>query len=262
MDYELIKVAKEDHLTILTVNRPEVLNSISAPTSVEMDQALNEFQEDPEAWLLILTGAGDKAFSAGMDLKWFAEHGVEEYRRVMAPLQGLGGITQRVDCYKPLIAAVNGLAFGGGFEMAMSCDIIIAAENATFALPEPRVGIMAGAGGAVRLPRRIPYYAAMSILLTGRRVSAAEAAGLGLVAEVVPQAQLMEAARRWADQILECAPLAIRASKEVAVKSMEMPLPEALTTVFPCQKELFASQDAVEGPKAFAAKRKPQWKGR
>lgn len=262
MSYEFIKVEKEDHLTILTVNRPEVLNCISAPTSVEMDQALNDFEQDPEAWLLILTGAGEKAFSAGMDLKWFSEYGVEEYRRMTAPLKGLGGITQRLDCNKPMIAAVNGLAFGGGFEMALSCDIILAAEHATFALPEPKVGIMAGAGGAVRLPRRIPYYAAMSILLTGRRITAAEAASLGLVAEVVPGDQLMAAARRWAAMVLECAPLAIRASKEVASQSLDLPLSQALTTVFPAQKTLFQSQDAVEGPKAFAAKRKPQWKGR
>ncbi len=262
MSYEFIKVEKEEHLTILTINRPEVMNCISAPTSAEMNQALDEFQEDPDAWLLILTGAGEKAFSAGMDLKWFAQNGREKYMEIMKPLKGLGGICQRVDCYKPMIAAVNGFAFGGGFEMAMACDIILAADTASFALPEPKVGIMAGAGGVIRLPRRIPYWAAMNIIMTGRRVSAAEAQGLGLVAEVVPAAELMEAAKRWAAQILECAPLAIRASKEAALKALDMPMTEALFEVFPGQKVLWASEDAVEGPKAFSEKRKPQWKGK
>lgn len=262
MSYEFIKVEKEDHLTILTINRPEVMNCISAPTSQEMNQALNEFQDDPEAWLCIITGAGEKAFSAGMDLKWFAKNGREKYQEVMKPLKGLGGITQRLDCYKPIIAAVNGFAFGGGFEIALSCDIIIAAEGASFALPEPKVGIMAAAGGVIRLPRRIPYYAAMNIIMTGRRVSAAEAASLGLVAEVVPAEELMDTARRWAAQILECAPLAIRASKEAAMKALDMPMSEALSEIFPGQKVLWASEDAVEGPKAFSEKRKPQWQGK
>jgi len=261
MSYEFIKVEKEGHLTILTINRPEVLNAITPATSMELDQALNEFQEDPQAWVCILTGAGEKAFSAGMDLGWFAQHGKDEYFEVMAPLQGLGGITERLECFKPIIAAVNGFALGGGFEMVLACDIIIAAENASFALPEPKVGIMASAGGAVRLPQRVPYHAAMSILLTGRFINPAEAKDLGLVAEVVPQAELMATAKRWAAQILECAPLAIQASKEVAIKSREMPLRRALVEEFPGQKVMWEAADTEEGPKAFAEKRKPQWKG-
>ena len=262
MDYQEILVEKQDRVTIITINRPQVLNAVSGPLSREMDHALNRFQDDPQAWVCILTGAGDKAFSAGMDLKWFNENGAENYRRIMGKLQGLGGITKRHACYKPLIAAVNGLAFGGGFEMALACDIIIAAEHATFSLPEPRVGLMAAEGGVQRLPRRIPYHAAMSLILTGRRMSAAEARDLGLVSEVAPLAELPAAARKWADMILECSPMAIRAAKETVLRSINLPLEEAMDKVYPGREAMFASEDFAEGQAAFAQRRKPQWKGR
>jgi crotonobetainyl-CoA hydratase len=263
MAYEFIRVEKEDHLTILTINRPDVMNALHPPACKEMDDALESFSNDSESWVAIVTGEGEKAFSAGNDLKWQATHGGQALRKGIDSLKGgFGGITRRFDCFKPLIAAVNGLALGGGFEIALACDIILAAEHATFGLPEPRVGMIAGAGGVHRLPRQIPYHLAMGLLLTARRISAQEAQRLGFVNEVVPPDQLIPAARRWATDILECAPLAIRASKEAAIQGLGFPLQEVIGKVFPGIAAMATSEDFVEGPRAFAEKRKPRWKGR
>jgi enoyl-CoA hydratase/carnithine racemase len=263
MSYELIKVEKKDHVTIVTINRPEVMNSISPPTSAEMDKAFNEFCEDPEAWICIITGAGDRAFSAGNDLKYQATHGSAKMQEIMKGVKGgFAGNTRRFDCFKPFIAAVNGLALGGGFEIALACDIIIASENASFGLPEPRVGLIPGAGGVHRLPRQIPYHAAMSMILTSKRITPQEAMQLGIVSEVVPLADLMATAEKYAAEILKAAPLCIRACKEATLKGLNVTLEEAMATTYPGQVAMYQSQDFIEGPKAFAEKRPPQWKGR
>ena len=225
MSHQFINVEKKGHITILTMNRPEVLNAIHPMISREMSRAINEFDEDAQQWVMIVTGAGDRAFSAGNDLKFTAANGAARVKELMAGLKGgFGGITNRHDCSKPFIAAVNGFAFGGGFEIALACDIIIAAENALFSFPEPRVGLMAAVGGAHRLPRRIPYHLAMEMLLTSNRVGAEQGREYGFVNKVAPSEQLMSTAEAYAGDIMKGAPLSIRASKEAVNAGMDYSL--------------------------------------
>jgi len=262
MGYEFITVEKKDHLTILTINRPERMNALHPPASKELDQAFDDFAGDPDAWVAIITGAGDRSLSAGNDLKWQAEHGVEAVIRGMDDVKGgFAGITSRFDLFKPLICAVNGLALGGGFEIALACDIIIAAEHAQFGLPEPRVGLLAAAGGVQRLPQRLPWHIAMGLMLTGGRMTAQEALKWGLINEIVPLDKLLPAAERWAEQIMECAPLSVKGTKEGAVLGRDKPIQETIHG-FPGLQKVFSSEDAMEGAIAFASKRKPEWKGK
>lgn len=260
MAYEHIRVDREGHVTIITLNRPDVMNALHSPAHFEMHEALDAFAADPEQWVGIITGAGERAFSAGNDLKHQATGG-----EMRSPPTGFAGLTSRFDLNKPLIAAVNGVAMGGGFEIALACDIIVAAEGAVFALPEPRVGLAALAGGLHRLPRAIGVKRAMGMILTGRRVSAAEGVELGFVNEVVPAAELMATARRWAGQIAELSPMSVRASKEAVFKGLDEPTLEAAIrgqNRYPAVSALFTSEDFVEGPLAFSQKRAPNWKGR
>ena len=258
MAYQYIHVEKEDHITTITLNRPEVMNALHPPTSEEMGQAFDDFAADEDAWVAIVTGAGPQAFSAGNDLKVAASG--EKFDVKWSG--GFGGNTNRHDLFKPTIAAVNGVALGGGFEIALACDIIIASENATFGLPEPRVGFVAGAGGIHRLPRYIPQKIAMGMMLRGNRIDAEEAHRLGLVNQVVPPDALMETARSWAREIMECAPISVRLTKQAALLNLHMPLKEAMATPVPLTEVWQNSQDLKEGPLAFAEKRKPNWKGR
>ena len=251
-------VQDEGRVRIVTLNRPEVLNALHADANDELAAVWDEFAARDDLWVGIITGAGERAFSAGNDLKVQAEG----RRRPNGP-NGFAGITQRFNLDKPLIAAVNGWAMGGGFETALACDIIIAAENALFALPEPRVGLIAGGGGVHRLPRVIPMKKAMGMILTGRRVAAREGFELGFVTELVPQGQALEAAKRWAGMILECSPKAVRASKQASYRGLDEPsLERAMRTVYPAQQENLESEDYIEGPRAFAEKRKPNWQNR
>jgi crotonobetainyl-CoA hydratase len=258
MTHRFCIVQDEGHLRIVTLNRPEVLNALHADANDELAAVWDEFAADDNLWVGIVTGAGDRAFSAGNDLKVQAAG----RRRPNGP-RGFAGITHRFDLDKPLIAAVNGWAMGGGFETALACDLIIAAETALFALPEPRVGLIAGAGGVHRLPRSIPLKQAMGMVLTGRRVSAREGYQLGFVTEMVPAGEALAAAKRWAAQIMECSPKAVRASKQAAYRGMDLPtLEAAMRTVFPAQQANLESADYIEGPRAFAEKRRPDWKNR
>lgn len=250
---------RDGRLLVVTLNRPDVMNAIHPAASRELAAVWDEFERDDELWVAIVTGAGERAFCAGNDLKAQAAGG----SLGGAPSSGFGGLTSRYDMVKPLIAAVNGVAMGGGFEIALACDIVVASERAVFALPEPRVGLAALAGGVHRLPRQIGLKNAMGMLLTGRRVDAREGHRLGFVNEVVPHAELMPAARRWAAEILECAPLSVRASKEAAMRGLDAPsLRAAAEAPYEQLKKLVKSEDWVEGPLAFAQKRKPAWKGR
>ena len=262
MSYELITVEKKEQLTIVTINRPDVLNAINPPASAELSRAFNEFDDDPDAWVCIITGSGARAFSAGNDLKYQAQHGGGGVAEKMKDVKGgFGGITARHDCFKPVIAAVNGFALGGGFEIALACDIIIAADTAEFGLPEPRVGMMAAGGGVFRLPRQIPYHLAMGIILASKRITAQEAFLYGIVNEVVPLENLMATAENWAADIMKGAPICVRASKEAAIKGLIYPL-DTIKGDFPLVRAMYESEDYIEGPRAFSEKRPPQWKGR
>lgn len=259
MTYEFAKVERKGRITIVTLNRPEVMNAMHSPAHFELHRVFDEFAADPEQWIAIVTGAGEKAFSAGNDLKWQAAGGQRGWDK-----SGFAGLTERFDCDKPIIAAVNGVAMGGGFEIALACDLIIASENAVFALPEPRVGLAALAGGLHRLPRQIGLKRAMGMILTGRHVSAREGLELGFVNEVVSQGQALAAAERWANMILQNGPMSIRASKQTIHKGLGVSLEQAMAEQrdYPAVRALAASEDYIEGPKAFAEKRAPQWKGR
>ena len=258
MTYKFSLLEKKDHLWIVTLNRPERMNALHSPAHLELDKIFDNFQEDEEAWVAIITGAGDRAFSAGNDLKYQAEGGSME--RVET---GFAGLTSRYNLNKPLIAAVNGVAMGGGFEIALACDLIIASENASFALPEPKVGLAALAGGMHRLPRQIGLKRAMGMMLTGRTVLADEGKELGFVNEVVPQNELLMKAEEWAKMIMECSPVSIRTTKNVAINGLNYSsIEDAMSQKYESVNTLFNSQDFIEGPLAFSQKRKPDWKGK
>lgn len=260
MSFQFIQVEREGPVTVITLNRPETMNAVHSPMHFEMDEALNAFAADEAQWVGVITGAGPRAFSAGNDLKWQASGG-----EMKSPPSGFAGLTLRFDLHKPLIAAVNGVAMGGGFEIALACDLILASETAVFALPEPRVGLAALAGGLHRLPRAIGLKRAMGMILTARRVSAQEGHALGFVHEVTAPDELMPAAKRLAAQICECSPMSIRASKAAVMRGLdEATLEGAIRGQGrdPAMAALFKSEDFVEGPRAFAEKRAPRWSGR
>ena len=254
-DYEFLTVEREEKITTITINRPGVYNALHPPAHFEFDKVFNDFEADPEQWVAIITGAGNKAFSAGNDLKYQAAGGTRE-----RPASGFGGLTQRFNLAKPVIAAVNGFAMGGGFEIALACDLIVASDNAIFALPEPRVGLAALAGGLHRLPRIIPQKQALGMILSGRRVTAKEGKELGFVNEVTSQEDLMPASKRWAEMILECSPMSVRASKQAVYQGLDKStLKDAINSDYPAVEALYESADFIEGPKAFSEKRTPRW---
>ena len=254
---EFCTIDKADHIMTVTLNRPERLNALHPPANAELGEVFDDYAVDDDMWVAIITGAG-RGFSAGNDLRYQAEGG----ERVPTP-RGFGGLTSRFDLAKPVFAAVNGVSMGGGFEIALACDIIIASENALFALPEPKVGLAALAGGLQRLPRQIGSKRALGMILTGRHVSAQEGYELGFVNTVVPHDQLMDEARKWAGWTCECAPLSIRASKDVVQRSLDVAsLQESLRMSYDSVRAMSRSADFIEGPKAFSEKRPPNWTGR
>ena len=253
---KLIGTELSDGILTITLNRAQALNSLNAKACFELSDIFDRFAEDDSQRVAIITGAGDKAFCAGHDL-------IEDFDEPM-PETGWAGLSHRSGLNKPLIAAVNGFALGGGWELAMLCDVVVADPRASFGLPEPKVGFAALGGGARLLPHRVPYHVAIGLLLTGRSISAEAAARLGLVNEISAPGKVLETARSWAEDMLSCAPLALQLSKQLAVASAD---PAALRV--PLQKmeidlthELMRSCDAREGMAAFKEKRAPVWTGR
>ena len=255
---EFHRTERDGRILVITIDRPERMNALHPPAQFELERTFSEFEADPDLWVAILTGAGDRAFSAGNDLKFQAEGGTRA-----RPASGFGGLAERFDRSKPVIAAVNGVAMGGGFELALACDVIIAEESARFALPEPRVGLAALGGGLHRLPRMIPMKQAMGMILTGRHVPAAEGLSLGFVTRLVPDGEALSAAREFAAEILECSPVSIRTSMDVVRRGLEhADIRTAVQTHYESVQTLHTSEDMIEGPLAFAEKRRPNWKGR
>lgn len=257
-DYTLVE--KKNHITWITINRPDARNALNSRCHTELRAAFEKFRDDEDAWVAVLTGAGDKAFCAGADLKEAARN----FASGNKPDRGgppFGGITANWECWKPIIAAVNGFALGGGTELALACDLVVAADSARFGLPEPRRGIVAGAGGLIRMPRQLPLKLAMELILTGSDISAAEAYRLGLVNLIVPLAGLREAAEEVAEKITECSPASLRRSKRIALSYLHLPVDEALARQADVLSELTGSPDALEGTRAFAEKRPPRWTG-
>lgn len=258
MAYEFVTTERRGHVLIVTMNRPEVHNAMHAPMHAEMSAVWDDFAADPDLWVAVLTGAGAKAFSAGNDLKYTARGG-----KGTAPETGFAGLSSRFDLDKPIIAAVNGFAMGGGFETALSCDIILAAETASFALPEVKVGFFAAASGVQRLSRQIGRKPAVEIMLTGRHVDAREGLALGFVNAVVPADQLMARALQKAAEITAVSPSAVRATKRVlnAMDDLDN-LRASLLYSRQVIRDLRETEDFSEGVRAFVEKRAPQWKNR
>lgn len=261
MENEAVVLREQrDNILILTLNRPKNGNAVVPELAKLLDKYLNEAEVDDSVAVVIITGAGEKIFCGGMDLKFLAMH-PEESEECRIPGHGWCAITERY-FPKPLIAAVNGFALGGGTEIATACDLIVASENAKFGLPEVKRGIFAAAGGPIRLARQLPRATALYIALTGDHITAAQAKEMGLVSEVVPQDQLMDAAINLAKRIAVNAPLSVKFTKELLYKSMDMTLEEAFAYSAEHGKAVLKSEDAKEGPLAFAEKRDPVWKGR
>jgi enoyl-CoA hydratase len=250
-----VLLQRQDHILTITLNRPEARNAINLAMAQALDAALTDAENDDEVWVVVLTGAEEKAFSAGMDLKAFA--------RGEAPFtpNGFAGITER-SFAKPLLCAANGSAFAGGFEVVLSCDLVVAAEHALFGIPEVQRGLFAGAGALLRLPRRIPRAIATQMALTGEPITAARAYELGLVNAVVAGEQVMAATMALAERIAANAPLAVRLSKAILRDTMDMSEAEGWVRNNASFEAVAASADALEGALAFAEKRAAKWQGR
>jgi enoyl-CoA hydratase/carnithine racemase len=249
-----------DHVARVTIDRPEVLNALDADTEAALAGIWQGLEADRDIRAVVLTGAGERAFCVGADMKNVGKSGLEYW--AAARTDGFGGIALRTTLDIPVIARVNGHALGGGFEMVLGCDIAIAAEEATFGLPEPRVGRLPLDGGMVLLARQIPFRWAMGLLFTGQRISARQALEFGLINEVVPRNELDTAVDRWLTDILACAPLSLRAIKQTVRRTARLTAGEAGALRLPALIECLQSADAEEGVRAFREKRAPVWTGR
>jgi dehydration protein DpgD len=255
---------KRGRAAYITLNRPHVHNAMDRRMHQELEAVWDDFESDDELWLAVLTGAGTRSFSVGQDLKELAaRYQTGESPSSVGSGSAPGGVrfTERFGLTKPVIARVNGYALGGGFELALACDIIVACEDARFALPEAKLGLIPGAGGVFRLTRQVPFKTAIGHLLTGRWMTAAQAGHYGLVSEVVPNSELDACVDRWVHDVLRCAPLSVRAIKQMALQSSHLSLPEAFRSHYDVEQIRRNSEDCIEGPSAFLEKRAPRWTG-
>ena len=254
-----INYTKEGRIAIFTINRPEAMNAMNVQANQELCEALVDFRDDPELWVGVITGTGEKAFCAGADIKDMLPFMKERRDR---PWAFLPTLMRGLELWKPLISAINGLALGGGLEVALACDIRIASENARLGLAEVTIGLMPGWGGTQRLPRMVPWCKAAEIMLMGKPIDAQEAYRIGLVNKVVPPQELMPTAKKWAEIICEAGPLAVRAAKEAMVRGTSMTLEDGLRLENALFSYLLGTEDCKEGAAAFAEKRKPVYKAK
>jgi len=255
----VVEYKKEERIATFTINRPEAMNALNFEVLRRLYEAFVDFRDDPETWVGIITGAGERAFCAGADIK----ETLPSLKKPTAPPWLAPSAHMRgLDLWKPLIAAVNGMALGGGLEVALASDIRIASEKARFGLPEVTLGLLPGWGGTQRLPRMVPWCKAAEMLLTGRIIDAQEAYRIGLVNIVVPPEQVMPTAKEWAQAILRAGPLAVRAAKESMVRGYSLPLEDGLRLEASLNTYLATTDDFDEGISAFLEKRKPVYKGK
>lgn len=248
----------EGHIAHVRLNRPKALNAISAPMDQMLLDAWTRINEDPNIWVVVLSAEGERAFCAGGDISGEAEN--TGRTALGGGLTGVGGPLVKLN--KPMVAAVQGYVLGGGFELAMCADVIVAADNSQFGMPETKAGIIGEAGIMHRAIRQLPYRVAMGMILTGDRLGAAQALGYGLVNEVVEPSKVLEAAMVWAERIANASPLANQAAKDAVLQRLGHPLEVALSTRYELIEAYAYSEDRQEGRQAFAEKRKPQWSGR
>ncbi|MFD1535405.1 enoyl-CoA-hydratase DpgD [Nonomuraea guangzhouensis] len=259
-----VRYEKRDQVAWVTLDRPAVLNAMDARTHEELAEIWDDVEADDSVRVAVLTGAGERAFSVGQDLRERArldQAGVPATTFGSRGQPGWPRLTERFDLTTPVIARVDGYALGGGFELALACDIIVASDRSVFGLPEARLGLIPGAGGAFRLARQLPLKTAMGYLLTGRHLTADLALRHGLANDVVPAAELDRCVAGWIDDLLRCAPLSLRAIKEAVHRSLHLPLDAAFDTTYPWETRRRRSRDATEGPLAFSEKREPMWSG-
>lgn len=262
IDDALLLVERRGRVLWLTMNRPEVLNARNTPLRLALVEACRQADADDDVWVVVLTGAGDRAFSVGRDLRELSgkqDITLDEERRERARVNDGAAVAA---LSKPIIAAINGYALGGGLELALACDLRVAADHARLGLPEVKRGLIPGSGGTQRLPRAIPVALAMEMILTGEPIDAQRALTLGLVNAVVPLAELPAAAEALAERVAANAPVAVRYAKEAIRKGLEMPLADGLALEGDLSTLLKSTADWAEGPRAFVERRAPNWQGR
>ena len=255
-----VRYELRERVATVTIDRPETLNAIDLASETELQRIWSDLEQRDDVCVVVLTGAGERAFCVGADMKNPSVSGLDYWAR--ARPGGFGGIALRDTFDLPVVARVNGFALGGGFEMVLGCDIVVACTEASFGLPEPLVGRMPLDGGMTLLQRQIPHRLAMGMLLTGQRIDAARALEWGLINEVVPRAELDDAVARWVDRILACAPLSVQAIKQVVRSTASMSPADAQALRLPALVAALQSEDSQEGVRAFQEKRKPVWQGR